>query len=206
MDLLVFQMGRALLGSPLGYDRKALEGLSVSRTATHPIPRSGDAEFAENNPGEAKLDDIEEALTKRHEPWLATDPERTVPECWQAFSKISENDKQEVLAFCVAATLTNQLSIETARSVEMEAAVERIAPPLADARLSAAVFWSRVPKKAILAAMAQAGDSEWADGFTRLQETGTGRPRRSHLPQPGRRGHPVRQGPGPHTHMDAAGL
>ena len=49
MDLLVFQMGGALLGSPLGYDRKALEGLSVSRTATHSIPRSGDAEFAENN-------------------------------------------------------------------------------------------------------------------------------------------------------------
>ena len=165
MDLLVFQMGRALLGSPLGYDRKALEGLSVSRTATHPIPRSGDAEFAENNPGEAKLADLEEALTRRHEPWLAIDPERTVHQCWQAFSEISDNDKQEVLAFCVAATLTNQLSIETARSIEMEAAVERIAPPLAEARLSAAVFWSRIPKKAILAAMAQAGDSEWADGF-----------------------------------------
>lgn len=86
-------------------------------------------------------------------------------QCWQAFLEISENDKQEVLAFCVAATLTNQLSIETARSIELEAAVERIAPPLIEARLSAAVFWERIPKKAILAAMAQAGDSEWAGGF-----------------------------------------
>ena len=166
MDLLVFQMGRALLGSPLGYDRKALEGLSVTRTATHPIPRSGDAGFAKENPGEAKLADIEEALTERHEPWLATDPERTVHQCWQAFCEISENDKQEVLAFCVAATLTNQLSIETARSIELEAAGERIAPPLAEARLSASVFWSRIPKKAILAAMAESGDAEWAGGFS----------------------------------------
>ena len=166
LDLLVFQMGRALLGNRIGYDRKALEGLSVARTATHPIPRSGDAEFAGNNPGEAELDEIEEALTQRHEPWLAVDSERTVEQCWQAFCQISEKDKQEVLAFCVAATLTNQLSIEAARSVEMEAAVERIGPPLADARLSAAVFWSRIPKKAILKAMAESGDAEWAGGFS----------------------------------------
>ncbi len=164
VDLLVFQLGRQMLGGDnLGYGRKALE-FSATVTATHPVDRYQDAGFAENNPGEARFQEIAEELKKRHEPWLGTDPERMVGQCWQAFCEISENDKQDLLAFCVAAMVTNQLSIETG-AVELEAAIERLGPPLADARLSADVFWSRIPKKAILAAMASAGDSEWADGF-----------------------------------------
>ena len=165
VDLLVFQLGRQMLGGDnLGYGRKALE-FSATVTATHPVDRYQDAGFAENNPGEARFQEIAEELKKRHEPWLGTDPERTVGQCWQAFCEISENDKQDMLAFCVAAMVTNQLSIETGRAGELEAAVERLGPPLDDARLSADVFWNRIPKKAILQAMAEAGDSEWADGF-----------------------------------------
>ncbi len=165
VDLLIFQLGRQTLGGDhLGYSRKALE-FSATVTATHPLDRYQDAAFAENNPGEARFAEIAEELKKRHEPWLGTDPERTVRQCWLAFCEIPENDKQDMLAFCVAAMVTNQLSIETGRAVELEAAVERLGPPLADARLSADVFWNRIPKKAILQAMASAGDSEWADGF-----------------------------------------
>ena len=165
VDLLIFQLGRQTLeGDHLGSSRKALE-FSATVTATHPLDRYQDAAFAENNPGEARFVEIAEELKKRHEPWLGTDPERTVGQCWQAFSEIPENDKQEVLAFCVAAMVTNQLSIETGRAVELEAAVERLGPPLDEARLSADVFWNRISKKAILQAMAEAGDSEWADGF-----------------------------------------
>ena len=164
LDLLVFQLGRQVLGDRTGYERKALD-LSANVTATHPVDRTNDAGFADNNPGEARLAEIAEALRERHEPWLGTDPERTVLPCWQAFCEIPENDKQDVLAFCVAAMVTNQLSIETGRAGELEAAVERLGPPLDDARLSKDVFWNRIPKKAILAAMAEAGDPEWADSF-----------------------------------------
>ena len=164
VDLLIFQLGRQMLGDRLYYDRRALE-LSAEVTATHPPPRTNDDGFAQNNPGEARFREIAAALTQRHEPWLATKEERTVRECWQAFCEIPENDKQDVLAFCVASMLTNQLGIETGRAVELEAAIERLGPPFAEVRLSKEVFWNRIPKKAILTTMAETGDEEWADGF-----------------------------------------
>ncbi len=164
VDLLIFQLGRQMLGDRLYYDRRALE-LSAEVTATHPPPRTNDDGFAQNNPGEARFREIAAALTQRHEPWLATKEERTVRECWQAFCEVPENDKQDVLAFCVASMLTNQLGIETGRAVELEAAIERLGPPFAEVRLSKEVFWNRIPKKAILTTMAETGDEEWADGF-----------------------------------------
>ena len=163
-DLLVFQLARQILADRTGSGRKALD-VTGRITATHPTDRYGDAGFAGCNPGEARLVQRRDALQEQHAGWLGIDEETDLPvaACWAAFRALPAQAKQNLLAFCVAATVENQLGIEPGRAPELEAAIDEIAPPLADARLSADVFWSRIPKKAILAAMAETGGKEWAD-------------------------------------------
>ena len=70
---------------------------------------------------------------------MGIDPEQADPPvaaCWAAFRALPSQAKQNLLAFCVAATVENQLGIEPGRAPELEAAIDEIAPPLADARLS----------------------------------------------------------------------
>ena len=135
-DLLVFQLSRQILADRTGHQRTALD-VTPRITATHPTNRYGDDGFSRCNPGEARLVQIRDALQEQHASWLGIDPEQedlSVAACWAAF-----------------------------RALPAQAAIDEIAPPLADARLSADVFWSRIPKKAILAAMEEAGDPEWVD-------------------------------------------
>ena len=163
-DLLVFQLSRQILADT-GYQRTALD-VTARITATHPTNRHGDAGFAQCNPGEARWVQIRDALQEQHASWLGIDPERadlSVAASWAAFRALPAQAKQHLLAFCVAATVENQLGIEPGRAPELEAAIDEIAPPLADARLSADLFWERIPKKAILSAMEEAGNPEWAD-------------------------------------------
>ena len=163
-DLLVFQLSRQILADRTRHQRKALD-VTARITATHPTNRYGDDGFAGCNPGEARLVQIRDALQEQHAVWLGIDEQADPPvaECWAAFRGLPSQAKQNLLAFCVAAMVENQLGIEPGRAPELEAAIDEIAPPLADARLSADVFWSRIPKKAILAAMEEAGDEAWAD-------------------------------------------
>ena len=164
-DLLVFQLSRQILADRTG--NKALD-VSAHVTATQPTNRYGDDAFAQCNPGEARFGQTREALQEQHAGWLGIDPEEedlSVADCWTAFRGLPANAKQHLLAFCVAAMVQNQLGIEPGRAPELEAAIGEIVPPMADARLSADVFWSRIPKARILRHMATAGDEEWADGF-----------------------------------------
>ena len=164
-DLLVFQLSRQILADRTGHQRTALD-VTARITATHPTNRYGDDGFSRCNPGEARWVQIRDALQEQHAGWLGIDPEqadRSVAACWAAFRGLTSQAKQHLLAFCVAAMVENQLGIEPGRAPELEAAIDEIAPPLADARLSADLFWERIPKKAILAAMEEAGNPEWAD-------------------------------------------
>ena len=166
-DLLTFQLGRQFLGAVTTWDPKALD-LSGNATSTHPPSRHNDDGFTADNFGEALFRQTGEQLQQAHKDWLPVEfgqESRPVLDCWRTFRALEQDRKDAVLAYCVAAMVQNQLSIESRRAVELEAAIEEIQPPLNHHKMSAATFWSRIPKTAILKTMAETGDQEWADGF-----------------------------------------
>ena len=108
-DLLTFGLVRDLLFDDryLGEDALDVRG---SATALRPTSRMADKTFVKSSPGEPVLVSEGKRLRKKFE-WIKVAKEAEVIAAFRKFRKQKPETKAAVLAYCVALTVKNQLSL-----------------------------------------------------------------------------------------------
>ena len=158
-DLLLFQLVHAVFGT--GCRDDALD-VAARPTPERPLARANDDAFLSVNFGE-KLLSIDRA--SRLLDWLG----KPAAESFAALRQLSEWEKRQLFASCVARTLKGQLAFEAGARPETEATVARLDIDFAatlhsnlEPALTAGLLWSRLRKDRLLAiARATLGEA-WA--------------------------------------------
>ena len=166
-DLLTFTLACSVIGED-GQD-----GLSLTprTTDTRPVndPDAMDA-FELCNSGRAELLAIGETLRTRHAGWLdltvAEEAEQAWrppgADRWETFRGLEQAEKDELLAYAVAAQVENQMAFDRGRSRVLEAVIESLAPPFGGQKWTAPVLWNRLSKKALLGILEEVAGPEVA--------------------------------------------
>ena len=153
----------------LRYDRAETKRISL----INPDPDDA-AEWAKNDPGEAALNGIVEALEGQHSEWLGLvhedRKERSRSERWALFQALGQDEKDYVLAVCVSLLLQSQLSIDNNGTSEIEAVISAINPRFEKFRPTAKIFWGRLSKGTLLSILEDMVGKEYAKGRKGLKK------------------------------------
>ena len=157
-DILLYELARQLLPgcTPDTWDAKAL-GINVSPTEPQVRP-DRDESFATAVAEQVELlDSIGASLP-------LTGIDNASPDAgFRAIAALSDSQKDDVLAYCVARLPRHQLSFDEHRSDALEAATERLdTTPHVAFRPGAEVFWSRLNKSRILDIATEVIGETWA--------------------------------------------
>ncbi len=160
-DLLLFQLARAVFTQV--YRPDALD-IAIRPTADRPFVRGNDDDFATWNPAESRLDDVSHLRFD----WMEPDDDG---EAFAALQALPDSDKQTLFAAAVARTVKAQLAFEHNARPELEATIARLDIDLAAAaRPTAAMFWSRIPKKRALDIARATVGADWATSHGKLKK------------------------------------
>ena len=161
-DLLTFGLVRDLLfgGRYLGED--ALE-VRATASALRPTSRMADKAFVKSSPGEPVLVSEGKRLRKKFE-WIKVVKEAEVIAAFRKFRKQKPETKAAVLAYCVALTVKNQLSlaVDPDGAPALEAAIAEMTPGFKLARPSKEVLWNRISKPTMLGILTATVDADYA--------------------------------------------
>ena len=167
-DLMLFQVAHAVFGT--GYRDDALD-VAVRPTPERPQMRANDESFVSVNVGETLL-----ALDRAGLPldWLGK-PEA---EGFAAMRRLSEREKRQLFASCVARTLKGQLAFEAGARPETEATVARLDVDFAATVRTnpapvwtAGLLWSRLRKDRLLAIARATLGEPWAAAHAKGKKT-----------------------------------
>ena len=159
-DLLVFQLARALFRS--GYHTNALD-IAANETLERPVARGGEDEpFTELDVREQALRDAHAQLNLT---WLR---EANDEDAFAQLCALPTDDKQRLLAACVASTVKGQLAFEHGARPELEAVVARLDIDFAARfRPSAERFWQRLTKARMLEIARDVLGEPWAQAHAK---------------------------------------
>ena len=158
-DLFLFQLAHAVFGA--GYRDDALD-VAVRPTPDRPPMRANDENFLAVNVGEKLLANDRAGLPLD---WLG----KPAAESFAELRRLSEREKRQLFASCIARTLKGRLAFEAGARPEVEATVARLDIDFAatvrsnpDPVWTAGLLWSRLRKDRLLAiARATLGEA-WA--------------------------------------------
>ncbi len=160
-DLLLFQLVRAVFSQ--AYQPDALD-IAFRPTVDRPFVRGNDDNFAAWNPAEAQLDD----LSHLRFDWMELEDDGAA---FAAMQALPDSDKQALFAAAVARTVKGQLAFEHNARPELEATIARLDIDFAAAaRPTAAMFWSRIPKKRTLDIARTTVGSDWATSHGKFKK------------------------------------
>ena len=158
-DLFLFQLAYAVFGA--GYRDDALD-VAVRPTPDRPPMRANDESFLAVNVGEKLLANDRAGLPLD---WLG----KPAAESFAELRRLSEREKRQLFASCVARTLKGQLAFEAGARPEVEATVARLDVDFAanvrsnpDPVWTAGLLWSRLRKDRLLAIAGATLGEAWA--------------------------------------------
>ena len=154
-DLALYQMAVTTFGRKPGsvwdsdFYNNALD-LEIKRTQDRPVGIKRPV-----GPGEAMLEEHESSLELD---WLKKKKGK-----FEAFSELSQTDKKDIFAACVARSIKGQLSVEHRPLAEFEATTARLGIAFhAEVRPTAENYWSHIPKAKALAIAGEVLGASWA--------------------------------------------
>ena len=158
-DLFLFQLAHAVFGA--GYRDDALD-VAVRPTPDRPPMRVNDESFLAVNVGEKLLANDRAGLPLD---WFG----KPAAESFAELRRLSEREKRQLFASCVARTLKGQLAFEAGARPEVEATVARLDVDFAanvrtnpDPVWTAGLLWSRLRKDRLLAIAGATLGEAWA--------------------------------------------
>ena len=160
-DLLLFQLVRGVFNH--GYHARSLD-VTINETADRPYTRARDEDFTAHNPGEAVLTDHSSLPLE----WLKIKDDG---EAFTMMAALTQPDKQQLFAACIARSCNGQLAFEHGARPELEATAARLGIDFAAwTRPSAALFWSRITKAHILAIAREHFGDAWVHQHAALKK------------------------------------
>ena len=158
-DLLVYELARQLLPGCPADDWSVSKALDITVTPTKPqVHPDRDESFAAATADQVALLDAAGAALP-----VEIIQNVTADQGFRHISALPQEQKEAILAYCVARLPHHQLSFETGRSDALEAAVEWLdTEPNVAFRPTAATFWNRLRKNRILDIATEIIGEPWA--------------------------------------------
>ncbi len=163
-DLLTFTLASQLRDTmAYGYDDPGgVLSLTARAARERPANRLSEEEFALQSPGEALL----MAAT----PPMKWATARDEAERWKGFRALAKEERQRVLAYCVARLLVPQISFSAHADHAFEDTVERLGIDFAaTVRPTAKYYWARLSKKEALKTASEVLGEAWVKARAKLK-------------------------------------